>query len=67
MFGAMAWSSKSSFVVSPRHTALLVKSTKRGPTLRAIKAQARRAMQEEEGVDFGPLSHAERNKLLFGH
>lgn len=28
--------------------------------------RAAEAMQEPEGTDFGPLTHAERNKLLFG-
>jgi hypothetical protein len=36
------------------------------PTLADLKAQARDALREEEGADFGPMSHAERNKILFG-
>lgn len=36
------------------------------PTLGELQDQASRALEEREGQDFGPLSHAERNRILFG-
>jgi hypothetical protein len=37
-----------------------------GPTIAELRAQAEDAMREPEGIDLGPLSHEERNRILFG-
>ena len=39
-------------------------TTPRGPTLGELRAQVRRALREKEGVDHGPLTREERDKLL---
>jgi hypothetical protein len=65
IFRAMA---EPKFKVRPRKmtAALRDDSLRRGPTMAALRAQAKDAMREDEGIDFGPLSHDERNKILLG-
>ncbi len=38
----------------------------RRPSESELRAQARDAMREKGGVDFGPMTHEERNRILFG-
>jgi len=44
----------------------LIERTRSGPTLAQLRTQAKEALRAEEGPDLGPLSHEERNKILFG-
>ena len=39
-------------------------SVARGPTMAELRGRLKRALREEEGVDHGPLSRAERDELL---
>jgi hypothetical protein len=38
---------------------------RRRPTITTLRSQAKDALREDEGIDFGPLSHSERNHILF--
>ena len=51
----------------PRGTKLDAPHNGRRPTIANLRAQARKALREKEGIDFGQLSRAQRDEMLLKH
>ena len=67
MLWAMAWNVKHRGTDIPADLRVTTRVHNSGAAMREMAQLAREALREEDGLDFGPLSHEERNKILFGN